>query len=283
MFMAIRCTSLEIVASYCLDRSLGAIDSPDFQHPFIVSLRASIPFFWVLKYLPWLTPIAMDPPGWLASKMTQLKSVFDFRHSLREEIDQILDRPEVLRKAEHPTVYQHLLAGVEEGGDDNDEKLARKARRDMTREDMFQEALALLIAGSDTVGNTTSVGVFHVLHNKPVLERLKAELRAAWPDPETPFDYTRLEKLPYLVSSLTLLSFLGHPKHAFPLVQTAVVKESLRLAHGVVSSIPRVVGPGDTIIAGVQVPNGVRCLLLPIALHVSVARLDMSRLSCLPA
>jgi len=100
---------------------------------------------------------------------------------------------------------------------------------------MFQEALALLFAGSDTVGNTTSVGVFHVLYHQDVLNKLKAELVAIWPDPETRIDYTTLEKLPYL---------------------TAVIKESLRLAHGVVSSIPRVIGPEDAIITGIRVPKG---------------------------
>jgi hypothetical protein len=191
MFMAIRCTSLEIVASYCLDRTLGAIDYPDFQHPFITGLQSAIPFFWILKYLPWLTPMLTNPSDWLISKMPQLSTVFDFRHSVRKDIDEILDNPNILKKAEHPTVYQHLLLVPKD----------KKIRRDLTREELFQEALALLLAGSDTVGNATSVGVFHVLNNKPVLERLTSELRTAWPDPDTHMDYLTLEKLPYLVRS----------------------------------------------------------------------------------
>jgi cytochrome P450 len=192
MFMAYRCTSLEIVASYSLDRSLGAIDSPDFQHPFITSLRASIPFFWILKYFPFLMPLVTNPSEFVISQMTALKSVFEFRHELQKEIDEILDNPEMLKKAEHQTVYEYLLARPEE----------KKERRDLTREDMFEEALALLIAGSDTVGNTASVGTYHVLANNGVLEKLRAELKSAWPDPDTPFTYSSLEKLPYLVSSL---------------------------------------------------------------------------------
>ncbi len=40
--------------------------------------------------------------------------------------------------------------------------------------------------------------------------------------------------------------------------QSAVIKESLRLAHGVVSPMPRVVGPDDAFISGYHVPAKVR-------------------------
>ena len=40
--------------------------------------------------------------------------------------------------------------------------------------------------------------------------------------------------------------------------QTAVIKESLRMAHGVVTPLPRVVGPVDSEISGVMIPAGVK-------------------------
>jgi cytochrome P450 len=191
MSMAIRCTTLEIVTSYSLDRTLGAIDYPDFQHPFIIGLHSTMSVIWVLKYLPWLTPIVTNPSDWVASKLPHLRSIFEFRHDVRKDIDEILDNPDILQNAEHPTVYQHLLAAPE----------ARKDKRDLTRDEMFHEAINLLCAGTDTVGNTTTVGCFHVLNNKSVLERLTSELRTAWPDPNTHVGYATLEKLPYLVRS----------------------------------------------------------------------------------
>jgi cytochrome P450 len=45
-------------------------------------------------------------------------------------------------------------------------------------------------------------------------------------------------------------------------LQTAVVKESLRIAHGVVTPLPRVVGPVDSEISGVVIPAGVRKIYL---------------------
>lgn len=40
--------------------------------------------------------------------------------------------------------------------------------------------------------------------------------------------------------------------------QTAVIKESLRMAHGVVTPLPRVVGPVDSEISGAIIPAGVK-------------------------
>lgn len=187
--MAIRCTTLEVAADYCVSRTLGAIDYPEFQHPFITGIQSAIGFFWVLKYLPWLVPIVTDPSDQLVKWMPKLSSVFAFRREIQKDIDNILDNPDVLQKSEHSTVYEHLMTAPDEK-----ERMVR-----FTRDDMFQEALGILMAGSDTVGHATTVGVFHVLYNKRILERLTAELREAWTDPESHVDYTYLEKLPYLV------------------------------------------------------------------------------------
>jgi len=201
MFITFRCTALDIVTSYCLNKTLGAIDFPDFQHPVITSLQYALPFIWVLRYPPWLTSMATNPP------------------------DGIMENPDILLKADHPTIYQHLLTVSKE----------RKTRRDLTKVEMYQEALDLMTAGSDTVGNAATDGFFHVLCNQNILKKLKTELTTAWPDLEVNVGYATLGKFPYL---------------------TAVIKESLRLAHGVVSSIPRVVGPKDAVIAGISVPKG---------------------------
>lgn len=64
------------------------------------------------------------------------------------------------------------------------------------------KALVFINAGSDTVGNASTVGTFHVLRNPKVLETLTNELKEAWPEKEANVGYEKLEKLPYLVSLL---------------------------------------------------------------------------------
>jgi cytochrome P450 len=59
--------------------------------------------------------------------------------------------------------------------------------------------MALLIAGSDTVGNTLAVGGFHVLNNPNLYEKLFNELKKNWLVLEKSLGYEELEKMPYLV------------------------------------------------------------------------------------
>uniref|UniRef100_A0A0W0FAH8 Benzoate 4-monooxygenase cytochrome p450 n=1 Tax=Moniliophthora roreri TaxID=221103 RepID=A0A0W0FAH8_MONRR len=93
----------------------------------------------------------------------------------------------------------------------------------------------LRIAGSDTVGNACTVGARCLVRDERVRTKLVQELEAAWPDKDTPMPLERLEKLPYL---------------------TAVIKESLRLSHGVVTPMTRVVSDSGAVIAGRPVPPG---------------------------
>ncbi|TEB28380.1 cytochrome P450 [Coprinellus micaceus] len=77
-----------------------------------------------------------------------------------------------------------------------------------------------LIRASDiTTANACIVAAFNVLKNPEIEVRLRKELMETWPEVETQLSLERLEKLPYL---------------------TAVIKEALRLSHGVVSPLPRV-------------------------------------------
>jgi cytochrome P450 len=102
---------------------------------------------------------------------------------------------------------------------------------------LYEEAQALMFGGADTVGNTLMVGTYHLLKQPDKLQKLKTELSAAWPSLNEREPKLRdLENLPYL---------------------NAVIKESLRLASGVVSGLLRVVPSTGATIDGVAVPPGV--------------------------
>lgn len=92
--------------------------------------------------------------------------------------------------------------------------------------------------GADTVGNPLMLGTYHLLQNPAQLQKLRKELLAAWPSLHAHEPKLRdFETLPYL---------------------NAVIKESLRLASGVVSGLLRVVPSTGATIEGVTVPPGVR-------------------------
>uniref|UniRef100_A0A0W0FQL4 Cytochrome p450 n=1 Tax=Moniliophthora roreri TaxID=221103 RepID=A0A0W0FQL4_MONRR len=125
-----------------------------------------------------------------------------------------------------------------------------------------------LLASDDTLRTVEHETIFHHLlapeekenanvnrHVRPTRKSLIDEAlsligagtdTAAWPDPDNPMCLATLEKLPYL---------------------TAVVKESLRLGHGVCTPLPRVVGPSNAIIGGFPIPAGAVVEMSSVFIH----------------
>ena len=64
---------------------------------------------------------------------------------------------------------------------------------------LCEEAQTLVFAGSDTLGNTLMVGMFHVLENPAIYFKVKKEVLQAWPVLRECPTFEKLEKLPFLV------------------------------------------------------------------------------------
>jgi hypothetical protein len=63
------------------------------------------------------------------------------------------------------------------------------------------EVVSILAAASDTTGNSMTVAAYNVIKNPAIYQKLVAELKEAFPDPNARLEFTKLERLPYLVSS----------------------------------------------------------------------------------
>ena len=69
-----------------------------------------------------------------------------------------------------------------------------------TNDEMAADACTLLLAGTDTSGNTMVVITWALLNNSQMMQRLKTELKEVMPSRGDAVDWLGLEKLPYLVS-----------------------------------------------------------------------------------
>jgi cytochrome P450 len=65
--------------------------------------------------------------------------------------------------------------------------------------------MVIVIAGMETTAQTLTALTYHILSNPPILKRLKAELELAMPDPGQLPVASKLEGLPYLVRSYSLV------------------------------------------------------------------------------
>ena len=81
-----------------------------------------------------------------------------------------------------------LLARLMEGKDENGEKLGRK--------ELTAEALAQLIAGSDTTSNSSCALLYWCLKSPGVIEKLQKELDNAIPEGVIVPEYTTVKDLP---------------------------------------------------------------------------------------
>lgn len=69
-------------------------------------------------------------------------------------------------------------------------------------DDLKDEAYIIVAAAADTTGNAMTIAAFHTVSNVSIYHKLTVELREAFPDQSSRLDFTVLERLPYLVSSL---------------------------------------------------------------------------------
>ncbi|KXN82241.1 Trichodiene oxygenase [Leucoagaricus sp. SymC.cos] len=219
LHLALHSTTMEIITSYCHANPFRALDAPNFKHPALVSILSTGGVFFLIQHFPFLKPFVFGLPDWL--KSPEMIAVERFFNEIAVQVDGILADPASLDHVEHETIYHHLL-NTEDG------------QQPPSRQSLLDEGSVLVAAGSDTVANTCAIGIFHVLRLPDVHSKLVKEIMEAWPEREFHTGVQTLEKLPYL---------------------TAVIKESLRFGHGVVSPLPRVVH-GDILVGGRLVPAG---------------------------
>ncbi|KAF8972735.1 cytochrome P450 [Flammula alnicola] len=224
--LAFRSTSLEVITSYCFARSSNALDSKNFENEILAAIDQTLPMIWVFRHFPLIKTLLLGVPECFASVLKpSTVGILEQRKQMGKQIDAILKDPSSLHDADHETIYHHFLTPQPDN----------QRLPPITREWLLDEGIYMRFAGSDTVGNTCTVATYHILSNKDVHRKLFQTLKEAWPEKDAPASYETLEKLPYL---------------------TAVIKESLRMAHGVVTPLPRIVGPTDAEISGVIVPAG---------------------------
>ncbi|OOF90885.1 hypothetical protein ASPCADRAFT_10335 [Aspergillus carbonarius ITEM 5010] len=106
--------------------------------------------------------------------------------------------------------------------------------RPLTNSELAEECMAGMFAGSGTTANTFLFLLWACLRRPDIVDRLKAELREAFPDPSIIPDYRTCSSLPYL---------------------QAVISETLRRYPVAISQLPRT-AVKDTVVAGVVIRKG---------------------------
>ncbi|KAL0570372.1 hypothetical protein V5O48_011587 [Marasmius crinis-equi] len=238
MDLAFRSLTLDIITLYTFGISVDAVSAPSFEHPVLTDLRKHSGSKWFYRHFPLLKRLVIKFPTWFAT-LTRKESSLALLQEIMRLVDSALQDPNRY-DAEYSAnnIYHSLLAN---------EGRVRGSNR-LTKEWLVGEGQNLRGAGSDTVANTCMVGCRYILSDVRVLRSLQEELTAAWPNKDERMPLRSLEKLPYL---------------------TAIIKECLRMSHGVVTPMSRVVPASGSIIAGYPVPPGTAVAMGNTFMHMN--------------
>ncbi|KAH9930542.1 cytochrome P450 [Epithele typhae] len=240
MRLACRSTAQEPIFDYCFASDEDFISAPGFAHKAVVDAEAAAPFFLLLVHFPWIFWVIVYGSKLAAAlRGNRTGAIHNSSNKLKEKIDDMLRDPSLLEDEDQETVFHHLMKPHPEKGQYEIPPVKT----------LFEEAVTLVVAG--------------------IYTRLKEELRVAWPDIDTPVHLEVLEKLPYLVRTFDSHPYRDAEFHGGPLLQTAVIKETMQLVHGVVYPLPRIVGPTDTVIGSFKVPAGTAAAMGPSFVHLN--------------
>ncbi|KAF8488484.1 putative P450 monooxygenase [Russula emetica] len=221
LYLGFQCICADIISSFLFATCSDQLAYPGFQGeivkgfdmcvPSVTMAKHSIVFLWIVRYFP---------PSILMHLAPTLKGVVVFRRTLEVQVKNVLRNPKLLDDAPHRVIYNELL---------NSE--TNKGQPPPTELHLYHEALALFAGGSHPVAVTLMIGVYHLLRNPEIKQRLVDEMHTAWPVLDQTPRYEDLEKLPFLA-------------------------KALRIAVATPAGNPRVVPPSGAVISGVNIPGG---------------------------
>ncbi|KAE9406815.1 cytochrome P450 [Gymnopus androsaceus JB14] len=240
---------LDVLTALMFSQPFNMLSSPAFDHPFVRRMESSSLNLWIMKYLPSRNAPILGAFSRFMRSMNPLADVIIALSKLiKDEITSILNRVDLNDVRDRIENINEFSAAAAPESDETDipfypfflEKIQEPTRKQASSTEktnrlnllnlrrLIDEGINIRFAGTDTIANACLVGVKYLLAHKDILARLVAELDEAWPA-DGEISCEELEKLPYL---------------------TAVIKESLRLSHGVVSPM------GDAVIMGEVIPAG---------------------------
>ncbi|KAI4116926.1 MAG: hypothetical protein LQ345_002744 [Seirophora villosa] len=192
------CTS-DIITKYAFGESFHFLDDEDYAAPYMESTDVYHLFNHAFCHFPWIGTLIASVPLWAIK--TFIPGLTEMWNKQEMWIQQVRD----IRNSPNPdrvksTIFEGVL----------NSKLPEIEKSDAR---MAHEAQLVVFAGQGTTA------LYELLANPQELQKTKAELSKAIPDPSLIPSFAQLETLPYF---------------------SAVMQEVLRIHPGIVSRLPRV-------------------------------------------
>ncbi|UPK91592.1 hypothetical protein LCI18_002527 [Fusarium solani-melongenae] len=217
---AVRCLTVEVITKFCFGIDVDVIDEnqDSFEAEFLDTFDAAAHTIVDMVFAPTLNRLKFIIPMSILTRVDKkIANLLRLGEWAQDCLNHWAKGATPVDQSRYPIIFDCL-----------------KHLSDRTKK---SQAVDILAAGSDTTALTLTYGIFHILSNLAIKQRLVDELDAALPDVETKPSLSELEKLPYL---------------------TGCMKESLRIASPVPGRLPRIVpkGKAPLVVDGKVIPCG---------------------------
>ena len=203
-FMAV---TMDILCSYCFGSDRAYLEHDDFGQEWKETINGAWQKGALLRMFPSMASVMSIFPRPLASKLDPNMGMFlAWQDSVKDAVTPILERRDGKEEKNQRTIFHTL----------RDSDLPPEER---TLRRLCDEGEIFTGAGSETTARTLATILYYLTTNTSCLEKLKAELDSAMPDPSNLSSWSQLEQLPYL---------------------SAVIQEGLRISYGITTRLPRV-------------------------------------------
>ena len=176
----------DLISQYSWGENFGFLDDEHFNSSVREAVNEASAFIHVYKFFPILGIIVRVMPRRLLSRLKPgAASILDMQHMVAQKSTAEKKPAKNFEK----TIFHAL----------NDLSVPPKERSPGRIED---EAMMLILGGTETTARALTVAAFYLYQNKPLIVKLRKELRPIMPTPVTEASWTQLEQLPYLVCCL---------------------------------------------------------------------------------
>ena len=225
---AYRCFASDVIMEYALPHSQRLLDSSDFGASYHRIVRNLARIGLWNRQFPFIVPLFRTIPRWIIAKLdpgptlnladfqivSSINYLFPMRCSHRNLSKSLRDNAFSISSSrcryESVEAKTTVLRELYQSDLPDSEKTIQR---------FVEEAQTLLVAGSETTGNTLTLTTFYLLRDPEKAGKLSQELAQVKKDQDCPLVYHDLQRLPYLTASIT---------------------EGLRISSSVAGRLPRI-------------------------------------------
>ncbi|KAI5780993.1 cytochrome P450 [Geopyxis carbonaria] len=224
--------SLDVISELTFSQDFGALDNGKFYRSFRSQVQAAQKSFWVLKLFPNVRKLAVLALPYTMNMKFQAGSLL-FLTVGASTVGKLIDDYLVSRNCTKEDKGAEELSAKSTQENAIDYLMNGNKQDFLNKEALTMETLVLLGGGTETVSLAAMVGIYHVVSNPHILERMKEELATNIHSAEPTWE--EYESCKYF---------------------QAVLKEVVRYSNPVPGRLPRIVPQGGVNLHGYDIPAG---------------------------